>query len=307
MSNSRVPAMLIVVLLVVLGILLFTRLQGLNKEIEAAPALARDKTNLHAAAQAGDAAAIQKELAAGADVNAEWDASGGKRGLTPLMLASLSGKPDAVQAVLAAKPNVRIRATEGQTALLYAAGWGNAATLRLLLDAGASPDARSDDGRTALMLAASRGPAENVALLLERGVDAKARNKWGQAAIHLAVQSGSADKVRLLLNSGADPSVPDDSGATPLHLAAAHEAPGLQLLHALLEAKADPNRSDREGVTPLMKAADLADEERAAALLAAGASPKAKDNSGRDAAAWARQRDDEPGRALAAILEAAAK
>ncbi len=305
MSNSRFPALLIVLLLVALGALLFTRLQGLNKEIEAAPVLPREKTNLHAVAQAGDAAAIQKELAAGADVNAEWDASGGKRGLTPLMLASMSGKPDAVKALLAGKPNVGLRAREGQTALLYAAGWGNAATLKLLLDAGASLDARSDDGRTALMLAASRGPAENLALLLERGADAKARNKWGQAAIHLAVESGSAEKVRLLLKAGVDPSSADDAGATPLHLAAAHEAPGVELLAALIEAKADPNRADRDGVTPLMKAADLADKDRAAALLAAGASAKAKDNSGRDAAAWARQRDDEPGRALAAVLDAA--
>ena len=69
-------------------------------------------------------------------------------------------------------------------------------------------------------------------------------------------------------------------------------------------AKGFPNLADADGLTPLMRAADRGDVERVKALLAAKADAGAKDRLGRTARDWAESRDDDLGRAVAAVLPA---
>lgn len=299
--KSNISLVILVMLLAVLGVLVYQ----INERIPDTTAGTDIKTNLHAAAERGDVNAIKAELKNGADPNAAWDVSGGKRGMTPLMLAAMSGKADAVTAILAAKPDLGARGRDGQSALVLAAGWGTPAAVQALLDAGASIDARADDGRTALMMAAARGSADTLQLLLSKGADLKARNKWQQSALHLAVQSGDVAKIQMLLTAGAGADLADDTGMTPMHIAAGTDIAGVGPLKTLIDAGADVNKADQDGVTPLMRAADLANADRVDLLLSSGAKADAKDAAGRTAADWAKQRDDAPGRSVATTIEAA--
>lgn len=99
---------------------------------------------LHAAAQAGSYAALERLLSEGADVNARTSA-----GETPLMLAAARGRLDAIG---------------------------------LLIDRGADVNAATDAGNTALMFAAARGQVDAVRALIESGARADHRNKFGLGA-----------------------------------------------------------------------------------------------------------------------------
>lgn len=301
--NSRLSLAILVLLLAILGVLIYQ----VTDRIPTAMAEGTIKSSLHAAAEKGDVDAINRELKSGADPSAAWNISGGKGGMTPLMLAAQSGKADAVRAILAAKPDLGARGRDGQSALVIAAGWASPDAVQALLDAGAAIDARADDGRTALMIAAARGTPDTLQLLITKGADVHARNRWQQTALALAAQSGEARKVELLLAASADPNAADSTGITPLHIAAGADTTGVAVLKALIDGKADVNRADTDGVTPLMRAADKADANRVDLLLSAGADPKAKDAAGRTAADWAKQRDDAPGKSVATTLDAASK
>src|SRR5207253_1989293 len=113
-------------------------------------------------------------------------------------------------------------------------------------------------------------------------------------------------KVQALIRSGASVTIADFKGETVMAIAARNEA-GPELIQKLLDAGADPNIPDEDGVTPLMKAANRGDPDRVIALLSAGAVPKAKDKSGRTALDWAKERDDDRGRQVAAILQEAGR
>ena len=106
-------------------------------------------TGLWAAAYAGDVEAIERQLDAGADVNARHPVSGA----TPLIVAAVHGRVDAV---------------------------------RVLLDRGADVNARGDDKGTALISAAFVGRTEIVELLIERGAKINLRNKDESTALDAA-------------------------------------------------------------------------------------------------------------------------
>ena len=101
------------------------------------------------AASVGDVEAIERQLDAGADINARHPA----KGSTPLFVAALLGHVDAV---------------------------------RVLLDRGADVNARGDDKGTALISAAFVGRTEVVELLIERGAKIDLRNKHESSALDAA-------------------------------------------------------------------------------------------------------------------------
>jgi ankyrin repeat protein len=191
--------------------------------------------NLLEAVLLGDRPAVDRFLAAGADVDAtEAD------GTTPLMRAVHGGFPEITFKLIAVGADVSRANRYGVTALYLAARGGDAAATRALLAAGADADTALPEGETALMTAAKAGNAAVVRTLLTGGTEflslsaladdspvtvtqpssgygsltnpplptnranVNAREGWyGQTALMWAAAEGYADVVRLLLESGA--------------------------------------------------------------------------------------------------------
>ena len=188
------------------------------------PAAAQDRERmrpvdreLFAAAEAGNAPAIAKALAAGANVNARDE-----RGRTPAMAATHARKAAAVEALLAAGADVNLRDDRLDHPFLYAGAEGLLDILRLAIAAGADPRITNRFGGTALIPAAERGHVEVVRELLTRTkVDVNHVNNLGWTALLEAIVLSDGGPrhqriVELLIAHGADVNIADRGGVTPL-------------------------------------------------------------------------------------------
>ena len=117
---------------------------------------------------------------------------------SPLMMAALKGKLEAVKALLARDADVN---KTGWAPLHYAASAGSrqhVAIIALLLENHAYIDATSPNGTTPLMMAAQYGSNEAVQLLLDEGADPTLKNQLGLTAADFALRvsrTESADKI----------------------------------------------------------------------------------------------------------------
>lgn len=116
----------------------------------------KQMSSLVLAAQAGDRATVQRELARGVDVHAQNDAA--------LFWAAANGDGDMVQTLLAAGANVHAgdRYYGRDKALVAAVIDGRTAVVRLLLHAGADPHALP---RSKLERAKAKGHWDTVAVM----------------------------------------------------------------------------------------------------------------------------------------------
>jgi ankyrin repeat protein len=177
-------------------------------------------------------------------------------GVSALLRARYSLRPEVVEALLAAGPELD---------LFDAAALGPASRVRELLDAdGALVHELSADGFSALHLAAFFGQPGVAALLLERGADpnAVAQNPMGVAPLHSAAAAGHGDVALQLLEAGAEPDAVQRGGHTALHAAAANG--DAELAELLLSYHADTSVRNEEGRTP----SDLAAEHGHGAIVA---------------------------------------
>jgi ankyrin repeat protein len=156
------------------------------------------------AAMKGDAASIQKLIAAGADVDLPQN-----DGMTALHWAADRGDSATVAALLKAKADVKpMTVNGGYTPLMLAARAGNAAVVKQLLASGADPKAVSEGGATALHFAAEAGNVDVVNALIAKGADVNAKEPiWGQTPLVFAAEENRADAIVALLKAGANPNV----------------------------------------------------------------------------------------------------
>ncbi len=189
-------------------------------------------------------------------------------GVTPLMIASMSGNEVAAGLFLehGASADTENK-TDGTTALQHAAWGGHGKIVELLLKAGASPDKADSNKMTPLLQAACAGSSEASVLLMGTG---EAKDVETFYYIH---GQDYLQAVRALLKAGADPNLPNGMDITPLMIASA--AGKLEIVQALLEAGADPNIRDKEGRTALMFAAKSGQPALVELLLSKKADPKA--------------------------------
>ena len=167
----------------------------------ASPPVVPAATRIMEALRRGDIAAFHAALQAGGSTAAK--AVGGAGGWTPLTYAALYGDADAVRRVLAAGADVNAATEAGTSALILAVH--DADKTRVLLQAGANPNQRPDDGRTALIVAAARvGSPAVVKLLLDAGADPKALSAARASSLRAAAAVGEAESMRLLIAAGAD-------------------------------------------------------------------------------------------------------
>jgi len=121
------------------------------------------ETPLHAAARAGDVAAVRSLLrdSGGSHLHAR-----SKRGVTPLIFASGAGHVAAMQPLIAAGANLSAAASNGGQALHAAVVGGHARAVELLLRHGAPAEARDGQGETPRDLATRLGHVEIARALL---------------------------------------------------------------------------------------------------------------------------------------------
>lgn len=220
-------------------------------------------TPLHEAAGAGDVAAVERGLAAGADAQARTP-----EGLSPLGLALDGGHAAVARLLLDAGVDPNAPARQDLPALAVAALRGLDALVPPLLAAGAALEHTHPDVGSALSAAVIGGHAHTVEALLDAGVRVELRNESGATAVHLAAFTGRLAVVQRLLSTGAVEL--DDRtfvGGTPLRAAAANGH--ADVVKHLLALGADPAPVDDFERRPVDDARDAGHAEVVALLEAA--------------------------------------
>jgi hypothetical protein len=259
------------------------------------PARALRAADLPAAAQAGDADAVERLLALGLPLDAR-DA----QGCTALLRACGGGHLALATVLLGRGADPALAAHTGATALSAAVSARREPVVRLLLERGIAADQRLPGAITPLMVACALGAPAIARLLLAHRADPGAIDDGGNSALHAAAQFafGSADAerardlLRALLEAGAPPDPRNRAGQTPLLLLLGAKAPAAtptvqralpELMQLLLAAGADLGVQDERGVSVLHAAAMHGQMDAAQALLRAGADPLRCDRLGRAA------------------------
>ena len=316
-------------------------------------------TSLRSAASAGDTALLTVLLGAGADPDA-WSPGYG----TPLHSAT-SGSASGETATLLVRTGAEVNARTGlgATPLHWAVIRGNHEVAGRLLELGADPNALDDSGVVADPLSCEHfnsvvffalAPADVVADCIADGAEVNARTSSFQGVTsrprstplhHAAAVTRDPARLSLLVEAGAEVNVRDDRGYTPLHHAAQYGTPGMvrallragalvdaralgfqihygwdwtplhlavannpdpEVTAALLEAGANPRARGYEGETPIHLAAWNENPALAALLLEAGADANARGSTGRTPLHEAATSNSNP-EVLAVLLDAGAE
>ena len=191
---------------------------------------------LHAAAQRGDLAAIDRQLRAAARPGALL-AARDAMGRTPLHVATFARQREAVKALLAAGADSGAFENGRYDAVTIAAVADDEETLRLLLSLGASAKLTTSryDG-TALIAAAHLGHDGVVRQLIAAGAPLDHVNNLHWTAVIESIVLGDGGPrhqrvLRALIDAGASLKLADRQGATPLTLARLRGyAPMVQIL-----------------------------------------------------------------------------
>lgn len=179
-------------------------------------------TGLHLAAHEGDVDAINRLIAAGADVDIRDRAA-----RTPAHVAAFASHDDALIALANGGADMNALENRVYDVLTIAAVADDPEMVSLAMDLGNAPDLITSvyDG-TALIAAAHLGHHEVVARLVEGGAPLDHINNLAWTALIEAVVLGDGGPdhvktVQILVDAGADTSIADRDGVTPLQHATA--------------------------------------------------------------------------------------
>ena len=160
---------------------------------------------------------------------------------------------------------------EGYTPLHMAVIRSKPDAVRLLLRSGAKVSPTNKFGITPLHLAAHHGKLNCMQVLLQYRANVNAQESWGQTPLMLAVSKGHVEVMVALLRYGCDPWITEHkSGYRALHIAAHRD---ISALLTLLDDGANPNDCTKDGTTPLDVAIDNNCIDAVKILLEFGAHP----------------------------------
>jgi ankyrin repeat protein len=187
-------------------------------QIPPGPSELRIYAGLHAAAAKGDAAEIERLLAAGGqNVNAQDSHS-----RTPLHVAAHFGHQAAAQALLKGGANPNALDAQKYDIVTIVAVTNDVPMLKLALAGGTDPKAITSPYQgTALIAAAHLGHAEVVRVLIAAGAPLDHVNNLGWTALMESIVLGNGgkahtDTLEALVKAGANLNIADRQGVTPL-------------------------------------------------------------------------------------------
>ena len=136
--------------------------------------------------------------------------------VTPLLSAIYHGDVQAVDRLIAAGANVRAANREGVTPLSMACLDGDLPIIDRLLRAGADPKEHGPNGETPLMFAARNGRVDVIKRLVAAGADVNAREALrGTTALMWAAEQRHPEAVKALLAARADPGIASGPAGLP--------------------------------------------------------------------------------------------
>lgn len=222
--------------------------------------------NLWKAAGEGELDGIRRELRNGTPVDSRLDC-----GLTPLHLATLFHRVDAVELLLSERADVSLADAEGNTALHMAAFLGHTDVVRILLKHAADPEVRNKLGFTA---------SDLVAITWNSGLEDYYRGVEKTLKTPLELGTIRAERPKILKLLVAISPESDDSAPT-VSLWQAAMTGNTPAVRQHITAGSDIDaKEDFGGSTPLMLAAIFDQREVASILIDAGANLELKNNSG---------------------------
>jgi ankyrin repeat protein len=190
---------------------------GALAQIPPSPSELRIYAGLHAAAAKGDAAEIERLIAAGEKPNIQDSHS-----RTPLHVAAFGSHHAAAQALLRLGADPNALDAQRYDIITIAAVRNDLEMLRLAIAAGGNPRAITSpyDG-TALIAAAHLGHAEIVRELIAAKAPLDHVNNLGWTALMESIVLGNGGKnhtatLDALVKAGANVNIPDRAGITPL-------------------------------------------------------------------------------------------
>jgi ankyrin repeat protein len=224
-----------------------------------------EKSDVAAAAAAGDVERLRALLAAGADPNApetddHWP---------PLLEAAQENRVEAVRLLLDAGADMYTQASSGETPLSMALRRGSLEVFRLLLERGYQLDPVRDQADQMLVNAGSQDREVLRWLVVEKRIPIDTVDYKGCTALLYAAHNDRLEAVEELLRLGADPNHRGEDGETVLMWAADHEG-NAAVLRALIAAGADVHAENAEG-TAFYWLCNHFDIEMMQVLLDAGA------------------------------------
>ncbi|AZO79775.1 hypothetical protein B5U98_28520 [Bosea sp. Tri-39] len=192
---------------------------------------------------------------------------------TGLLDAAGRGDLAAVNRLIAAGADLEARDGQRQTPLLLAVAGNHVAIAKALLAAGASPNAQAANQDTPWLLAGASGRTEIIAAMLPLKPDLTIRNRYGGNALIPACERAHVETAKLLLTSGIDVNHVNNLGWTCLLEIVILGDGGprhREVARLVLDAGADPNLADKDGVSPLQHARKRGQSEVAKLIAAAG-------------------------------------
>jgi ankyrin repeat protein len=212
---------------------LFAMLATAHAQVAPSDAERAAYTGLFAAAATGDAAAIPKLVAGGANVNAK-----DRNGRTPLIVAAFLKQHAAMRALAAAGANPNALDNDRYDMVTITAVADDVPTLQAALALGnRATNVTSRYDGTALIAAAHLGHVEVVRVLIKAGAPLDHVNNLGWTALIESIVLGDGGPrhtatLAALVDAGANVNIADRQGLTPLHLA---QASGYREMADILE------------------------------------------------------------------------